>query len=692
MITRVLVTFIILISSFNVFAADEEAGWPREIEKKGYKIIFYQPELEYYDDNDNILQGRMAVSIKEKNGEPIFGAAWFKTFVNTDFDTRTVSFEDVEFTDAKFPDIEEEQIEKLKKIVTKEVGKWDLVMSMDRFMVSLDEINNPGDVMDNYNNTPPKIYYRSEPAVLIMVDGGPTLKPTDDSKLMYVVNTPYLMVLDSKKGKYYLNGGEWWWESEKVESGWKQIKKPPKNVIKYSEEVRKGEDTELDSAAMKLDKAPEIIVSAEPAELITTDGELEMASVEGTELLYVKNSESDILMHVKSQQYYALISGRWFRSGSLKKGEWVYVSPDRLPDEFQKIPEDSEISSVRISIPETQESKEAILENTIPQTAEVDRKTATVKVTYDGDPQFEGIEGTDMAYAINTDKSVLLINKTYYCVDDAIWFVSPNPTGPWEVCVEVPEEVNDLPADCPLYNVKYVYVYDHTPEVVYVGYTPGYYGSYIHHGVVVYGTGYYYRPWYGAYYYPRPVTYGYGVHYNPYTGWGFSVGVSYGWISFGYRPYYRGYWGPSGYRYGYRHGYGRGYHHGYRHGYQAGRRAGYAAGYRRGQQQPRSSNVYRNRTNGVKHTGTRGSVDRSQAPRRSNNPNNVYSDRNGNVYKRDNSGNGQTRDKGSWQNQDRSGAANRAGTQDRSATRDRSNVQNRSNATQNPLLPGYRNI
>jgi hypothetical protein len=48
-----------------------------------------------------------------------------------------------------------------------------------------------------------------------------------------------------------------------------------------------------------------------------------------------------------------------------------------------------------------------------------------------------------------------------------------------------------------------VKVYDVTPEVVYVGYTPGYYGSYYYHGAVVYGSGWYYTPWYGPYYYPR---------------------------------------------------------------------------------------------------------------------------------------------------------------------------------------------
>ena len=149
-----------------------------------------------------------------------------------------------------------------------------------------------------------------------------------------------------------------------------------------------------------------------------------------------------------------------------------------------------------------------------------------------------------MSYAINTDKTVLLIEKKYYCIEDAVWFVSDKATGPWEVSTVRPDEVDEIPPESPVYNVKYVYIYDSTPDVVYVGYLPGYTYSYVYGGVVVYGTGYYYRPWYGYYYYPRPVTYGYGVHYSPYSGWGFSFSIRVGW---GYHPYSRCYWGPRGY-------------------------------------------------------------------------------------------------------------------------------------------------
>ena len=55
--------------------------------------------------------------------------------------------------------------------------------------------------------------------------------------------------------------------------------------------------------------------------------------------------------------------------------------------------------------------------------------------------------------------------------------------------------IYSIPPSSPLHYFTYVYVYGYTPSVVYVGYTPGYYGTAVSsNGVVVYGTGYYYPP------------------------------------------------------------------------------------------------------------------------------------------------------------------------------------------------------
>ncbi len=396
---------------------------------------------------------------------------------------------------------------------------------------------------------------------------------------------------------------------------------------------------------------PEVIVRTAPAEVIQTNGEPDFAAIEGTSLLYLKNSEDDVVMDIDSQTYYALIAGRWYASKSLSSNKWEFVPGSKLPADFAQIPAGSDMGNVRSSVPGTVEAEEAVLDNQIPQTATVDRKTATVEVAYDGEPKFEPISGTKMSYAVNTDKSVLLIDGKYYCCDAAVWFVSSSATGPWSVCASVPASVQDIPPESPVYNVKYVYVYDSTPEVVYVGYTPAYYGSYVYGGCVVYGTGYYYQPWYGYYYYPRPVTYGFSAHYNPYTGWGFSYGVSYGWFNVRVSTY-GGYWGPGGYHYGYNHGYHHGYHHGYNQGYGHGYNNGWSAGYRAGQAAgggkptPYTRDAYRTHQAGVQPA--KGSAAQRPATQPAKNPNNVYADKSGNVYRQTDQG-WQKNTKNGWQ-------------------------------------------
>ncbi len=184
-------------------------------------------------------------------------------------------------------------------------------------------------------------------------------------------------------------------------------------------------------------------------------------------------------------------------------------------------------------VPGTDEAKDAVMDTMIPQTSAVRRGEADLEVTYDGTPQFERIPGTSLLYARNTTAQVLKVEDRYYAVDQGVWYVSDSAYGPWAVAESRPEEVEEIPPSSPAYNVKYVYIYDYTPEVVYVGYLPGYTWAFPYRGAIVYGTGYYYRPWLGpAYYYPRPSTWGFHMHYDPWYGWGYGMSWSAGWLSF----------------------------------------------------------------------------------------------------------------------------------------------------------------
>lgn len=650
-------------------AQQSDGQWPRVIENAQGIVTVYQPQIESF--NDVTLDARAAVSVKPNKKEPVFGAVWFHARTTVNRDARTVLLDSTTVTNMKFPNATPEQEAWLKSVINAEIPNWGSYISYDVLVAQLALVKQEQTASARLNNAPPDIVYTTTPTVLIMIDGDPIYKEVEGG-LKTVVNTPYFIVEDKGTGIWYLKGRESWYSGQDVLGPWSPMSSTPPQAVR--DLAAKTVSAPPDSLAKAEGKPaiPAVVVRTKPAEIIQTDGEPKFEPVNNTNLLYVKNSEDDIIMDIDSQQYYVLLAGRWYTTKSLAGGPWAYVPGDKLPPDFPKIPEGSALADVRPSVPGTTEAREAVLENSIPQTAKIDRKTATVDVKYDGDPQFKAIEGTKMSYAVNTDKSVLLIGGRYYCCDQAIWFESSAATGPWTVSTKVPDEVQSIPPDCPVYNVKYVYIYDSTPEVVYEGYTPAYYGSYVYGGCVVYGTGYYYRPWYGAYYYPRPVTYGFAVHYNPWTGWGFSVGISYGWMSISF-GHYGGYWGPAGYGYGYRHGYGHGYGHGYNNGYRHGFGAGYVAGKNQGNRPTQySRNNYQNRQ-GVKSTPRP-----AQQPvggsrmKPSHQPNNVYADRNGNVY-RNNKGNWQTRDsKGNWQNSNKAKPAQQpaAKAQPRPSTND----------------------
>jgi len=616
----------------NFANEDKDFHWPKELDHKNYTVTLYQPQYDSY--KNNLLAGRMALSVKVKDKEPLFGALWFSARLSTDTEARTATLVSIDIEKVYFPGEQDSaKIDKFSKLLVEEIESWNVVMSLDRLTASLKDVEDLNMLSEDLNNNPPDIYFRTKPAVLISIDGEPILKKIDGASFQYIANTQFFIVKDSR-GKYYINGGKFWYSSKNATSGYTEAKSVPSDIKKFAED--NIQQTEPDSITKSLTEAPELIVVTKPSELISTDGEPNYSPIEGTTLLFVSNTSEDIVMDVDTQKHYILIAGRWYYSKTLKDGDWKFSEPKDLPPEFSKIPEDSDMADVRASVPGTPEAEIALLEQSVPQTASVDRKNTTVEVQWDGAPKFEKIEGADVAVGKNADKTVLLISKKYYCVDDAIWFVSNSPQGPWVVSDVRPDEVDQIPPESEVYNVKYVYIYETTPEVVYVGYLPGYTYSYVYGGCVVYGTGYYYRPWYGHNYYPRPVTFGFGVHYNPWTGWGFSVGFSYGWIGWGFHPYYRSYWGPRGYYPGYRHGYRHGYHNGYRHGYARGARAGYAAG-------SRNSNVYRNRSTGVSTANrTRPATSNKNLNRKtrpSTKPNNVYTDRKGNVYQRDKNGN-----------------------------------------------------
>ncbi|MFM9026733.1 MAG: hypothetical protein ACKOQ6_01895 [Bacteroidota bacterium] len=537
------------------------ADWPKVIQSDKGKIVIYQPTPEEL--NGDQLKARAAFSVTPIGAtDPVFGALWTNAHISTDRVKRMVYLIDAKVTDIRISDnsTDSSKTAALKTIIENEVPNWDLAISLDALLASIEQ-NNPKQQSDIKTDAP-DVIYRDHKSVLVVLDGDPKMAKLDNTDYNRIMNTPYFLIQDPKSSTYYLYGTKVWYSTNSLTGTWTLETKPSKDLKRvedWLEDQAKQQGGNPDSAAPVVTTAPDIIVRTKPTELIQTDGEAQFTTIDGTQLLYVKNTDNDLFRSITDQKYYILLSGRWFNSGSLD-GPWNYIASDKLPSDFAKIPEGSEKDNVLASVAGTDAAREALMDAQVPQTAAVKRSEAKCDVSYDGTPQFQKIDGTSLSYGVNTSASVIKDGYTYYVCQSGIWFTGSTPNGPWSVASTVPADIQNIPSSNPLHNTKYVYIYDSTPDVVYVGYTPGYTGCYVYGPTVVYGTGYYYSGWYGVQYYPRPCTYGFAVHYNPWTGWGVSFGMGFGgyyggpcgWYGpvyrppYYYRPPYGGYYGPRG--------------------------------------------------------------------------------------------------------------------------------------------------
>ncbi len=514
----------------------QDIGWPRTVSNDKGTLVYYQPQVDTWD-NYKKMTGRFAFSLTPTGEQEVLGVASFKSDTKTDKDARTTYLHKIDYTDVRFSSLDSKSTDAMKKLYLDLAPKNSETFSIDRIMADL---NNNGQVKAQTvqtKNDPPKIFYSTSPAVLLIVDGDPVLSPIDKTDIQFVVNTNWDLFFEKSTKNYFLLVNDAWLTAANLQDTWKQTQTLPKDMSALPT-GQNFDDVKTQIPPHAATDVPMVFYSNVPAELILTEGKPVYTKISGTGLLYISNSDDDVFVDEAQDQIYTLLSGRWFRSKSFN-GPWTYAGND-LPADFAKIPEDSPKGHVLASVPGTIQASDAVMLAQIPSTVVVNRAEAEAKatVTYDGDPKFASIQGTTMEYATNTQDKVIKIGDLYYLCFQAVWFMSTSPNGPWKTADSVPQEIYTIPPSSPVYNVTYVTQTNPTSTTVECSSTSGYLGAFIIGATVgaivgtaiVYGTGWYYPPYVywgpGALYpvyHPWPCTYGGGAVYNPWTG-GFAAG------------------------------------------------------------------------------------------------------------------------------------------------------------------------
>ena len=552
-----------------------DAGWPRQFLSGTTTFSVYQPQVDSW--KGNRLAVRAAVAVRDTGAaEPAFGVIWLSARTDVDKTSRLVSLEDLQITKASFPSAPANDADWQATLQRLLPGTCRAI-ALDRLEAELavqQEIHQAD--AQPLRSAPPRIVFSTVPAILVLIDGQPVLRPAENG-LQRVINTRPLLLED--QGTFYLHVFDGWMQASALAGPWFVATSPPAALATALQSaVAANQVDPLDGASadstqpapsLATGPAPAIDVSTEPAELVVTDGAPDYVPIDGTQLLYVQNTTGRVFKSIADNQTYVLASGRWYR-GPSTDGPWAYVPGKELPADFAKIPDSSPVENVKASVPGTPQAQEAAIANSIPQTATVKRAGTTLDPvpTIDGDPEYRPIEGTTLRYVLNASIPIIETGPTaFYAVENGVWFVASSVHGPWAVAASVPTEIYAIPPSSPLYYTTFVQVYDATPDMVYVGYTPGYYGTVVDpDGVVVYGTGYNYTPWIGTDWFGSPLTYGFGagLRWTPWTGWGYGFGLGWSWglgigmawgdWGWGARPW----WGPSAWWWGpHLDGYGR---------------------------------------------------------------------------------------------------------------------------------------
>ena len=533
--------------------------WPRDVSIANAAVLVYQPQVNSWVGNQ--IDMRMAAALKPTGAtQETFGVIFATARTQVDKANRTVVFQNLQVTKVDFPTLPNRGAG-YSGALQASLGKQMQTISLDRMeaaMAAAGIKTAPVEV----RNEAPQVVVSYTPAILVPVDGAPVWKPVpSDSRFQRVINTHALILKGGLGDQLYLHVYDGWLSAASISGPWTQSNLQPLGMDDVAQKLAKSGIVDLLDGGPKASPkpslangVPNIVVSQAPTELIVFKGQPDFVPITGTQLLWASNTTSDVFIETSNNNYYVLMSGRWFTAPGLN-GPWTFVAANTLPPDFARIPPAAQAGAVLPTVAGTPQAQEALISNSIPQTATVPLKNGpSFTPSFDGPPQYSQVQGTSLTYVVNSSVPLIRVDGSgYYAVTAGVWFTAPGVTGPWRVATSVPDVIYSIPASSPLHYVTYVRIYEATPSYVYTGYTPGYMGTVVSpYGTVVYGTGYSYTPWIGNVWYAPPYTYSVAAMpvYNPYVGFtfGFAVGLaSAAWMTPYWGAYYHPYyWGGYG--------------------------------------------------------------------------------------------------------------------------------------------------
>ena len=333
--------------------------WPKTADLEGATYTVYQPQLDSWDTYN--LVGHVAVSVLPPgNQAPVYGVLRLTAKTNVDRLARTVYFTDTTVQSAVFP-AAPSWAESYQRAFQALFVKGPFTVALDRMEAALAVLNAQHQAKSvPVQNPVPQFVFSTTPAVLVTIDGDPAWRPVAGTPYERVLNARPLLLRDMS-GSIYFHLFDGFLKAPGLAGPWTAAGTVPADLAKAAAELgasgavdlMEGPPDEKTGKKPSLASgAPGVIVVTKPTELVVTDGAPDWVGLDGTSLLYVRNTDANVFADMTTSRNYVLVSGRWFASNGLN-GPWAYVAPKDLPPGFKEIPDDSPKENVKASLPGT---------------------------------------------------------------------------------------------------------------------------------------------------------------------------------------------------------------------------------------------------------------------------------------------------------------------------------------------------
>jgi hypothetical protein len=328
--------------------------WPRKVALAGTTALVYLPQVDGWQ--GNMLDFRAAVSLPGSGTEQqTFGVIWGSARTAIDRTTRSVTVEDLKLTRARFPTLADNGLDYLNQLrgaLPAAMGS----MSLDLLQGQLAAAQTVKPKSVAVSNEPPRVIVSQSPAILVPIDGSPVIRLVAGSRFERVINTQALIVRPRQGSTWYLHVYDGWLAASALDGPWLPAGEAPPGLADLARQLAgKGLVDLLDGGPKASPKpslangVPTIHVSQTPAELIVFKGQPNFVPITGTGLLWADNTTADVLVNTANDDYYTLLSGRWYRAQSLN-GPWTFVAANSLPADFARIPKDAAAGVVLASV------------------------------------------------------------------------------------------------------------------------------------------------------------------------------------------------------------------------------------------------------------------------------------------------------------------------------------------------------